>query len=282
MNAQVQVASAASYDFVGKYEQDRVNGFSDEFLDRFVELIAPPEGGHFLDAMAGNGNLTLRLMRLCERKGRKLPRTTVLEFSKEQAKLAAESLRSYPVRVIWGDVISMRCLADDTEVDASQFDTVAIKSGNHELPYRVQRRAHESIFRVLKPGGALFNLGFLFDRSLERDEFGEIARVKDRLAGMEGARFSRHFLTREEYYEILGEAGFRQVEGVHVFDYEIVNSVVADQYFRGNAKLHAGIEHQVAQLRAVNLRKCGRIVFSADDSTMRLPGEVTVATKAQG
>src|SRR5205085_1655244 len=75
-----------------------------------------------------------------------------------------------------------------------------LKSGNHEIPLHQQLNMYQSIFRVLKPRGLLVNLGFLFDDVAERDQFREIARCKDSLAGMQSAVDNRHFLTRDELY----------------------------------------------------------------------------------
>jgi hypothetical protein len=50
-----------AYDKVGVYDQDAVNGFSEQMLTTMLDIINPGQASNILDAMAGNGNLTLRL-----------------------------------------------------------------------------------------------------------------------------------------------------------------------------------------------------------------------------
>lgn len=83
-----------------------------------------------------------------------------------------------------------------------------INSSNHEILSSDQLDLYRSIFRVLKPGGLFVNLGMLFDDPQERDELREIARVKDTYANMSDLAKNRHFLTRQEFYGWLTEAGF--------------------------------------------------------------------------
>lgn len=66
MNAEnSQLRKKTAYDLVGQYNQDRINGFDEEFLTSFIELIHPEKADRILDAMSGNGNLTRRLIEYC-------------------------------------------------------------------------------------------------------------------------------------------------------------------------------------------------------------------------
>ena len=44
-----------AYDNVGVYNQDLINGFSDQTLDYMLDLVNPAQSPNILDAMAGNG-----------------------------------------------------------------------------------------------------------------------------------------------------------------------------------------------------------------------------------
>jgi SAM-dependent methyltransferase len=178
---------ATAYDTVGVYDQDAINGFSDHILTTLLELVNPGQVSHILDAMAGNGNLTARLYDYCERRGLFPPDVTMLEFSRVQCELAQAQLAETPATVVWGDILTMEDYDNDAVLPSGMFDRVMLKSGNHEIPLHQQLDLYKSLFRVLKPRGLLVNLGFLFDDGEERDQFRDIARCKDSLAGMQSA-----------------------------------------------------------------------------------------------
>ena len=69
MNVAELVDIEASYDKVGVYDQDAINGFSEQTLNTMLDIINPEQASNILDAMAGNGNLTLRLYDYCKQCG---------------------------------------------------------------------------------------------------------------------------------------------------------------------------------------------------------------------
>lgn len=269
----------AAYDKVGVYNQDAVNGFSEQTLQAMLDLVDPGTAQSILDAMAGNGNLTLRLYDYCERRGIVPPDVVLLELSRVQCELARRQLAETPARVIWGDILTMADYEHGTFVTAGTFDRVMLKSGSHEIPLAKQLDLYSSIFRVLKPGGLFINLGFLFDDVEERDQFRELTRFKDSLAGLESAVHNRHFLTREELYSRLQQAGFVDIRcGMHV-SYTIRMQVAVQAYFPEQRWEYAHAELQAQQAKALLLRRRGRIHFHGDTSVMLCPGEITVARR---
>src|SRR5215470_7962312 len=98
---------ATAYDIVGSYDQDAINGFSDDILTTLLDLVNPGQVSHILDAMAGNGNLTARLYDYCDRRGLFPPNVTMLEFSRVQCELARAQLAETPTQVVWGDILTM-------------------------------------------------------------------------------------------------------------------------------------------------------------------------------
>ncbi len=265
----------APYDIVGRYDQDEINGFSEALLTRFLEICRIETAGQILDAMAGDGNLSLRLFRFCQSRGIPLPGVTVLEYSEVQSRFAAAALQDYPARVFCGDILQ----ADNILSLQSPFDRVMIKSANHEIPFRQQAQLYRTIFNVLAPNGLFVNLGFLFDDEKERDELREIARAKDSLAGLEMAVRNRHFLTRKEFYHELRRAGFVDIEAAHAFNYQIRSAIVAKRYFHTEIVEQESIAFQMAQLKALTMRRNGKIRFEADGSVMECPGEITLARR---
>jgi len=203
---------ATAYDKVGVYDQDAINGFSEQMLTTMLDIVNPGHASTILDAMAGNGNLTLRLYDYCERRGLFPPDIAVLEYSRVQCELAKEQLADTPAKVIWGDILTMEDYENEELLPESVFDRVMLKSGNHEIPLINQLDLYNSIFRVLKPEGIFVNLGFLFDDVEERDQFREIARCKDSLADMHSAVKNRHFLTRDELYTHVSNHGVNSLK----------------------------------------------------------------------
>ena len=268
-----------AYDTVGVYDQDAVNGFSEQTLTAMLDIVNPGQASRILDAMAGNGNLTSRLYDYCEHRELFPPDVVVLEFSRVQCELAKAQLVDTPAKVVWGDILTMEDYENDESLPESVFDRVMIKSGNHEIPLRQQLDLYNGIFRVLKPGGMFINLGFLFDDVEERDQFREIARCKDSLAGLHSAVENRHFLTRDELYTRLQQAGFVDIRcGMHV-QYTIRSLVVTRAYFPEHKWEHMHAEFQAQQAKAMLLRRKGRIHFQGESSTMIVPGEITVARR---
>jgi SAM-dependent methyltransferase len=271
----------ADYDRLGQYNQDAINGFSDELLDNMLDLVNPGQATVILDAMAGNGNLTLRLHHYCQRYKLAVPHVTLLEYSRVQCEAARKHLAAFPVDVVWGDILTRRDLARGMLLPEKTFDRVMIKSGSHEIPLEKQLLLYSNIFRMLKPGGIFVNLGFLFDDVEERDQFRDITRVKDHLAGMQHAVQNRHFLTHDEFYTRLHQAGFVDVHCGKPCHYTIHSSVAVQAYFLEDVRESAHAELQACQAKALLLRRRGRIHFHGDSSTMICPGEITVARRPE-
>lgn len=280
MSASSALPKSAAYDTVGRYNQDSINGLDDCLLVRMLEAVDPRPNQVILDAMAGDGNLSVRLNSYCKTRGTGWPSLVVLEYSRVQAEFARMTLADMQARVIWGDVLAMQDLENGSILPDETFDRVMIKSANHEICLAKQAELYASIARILKPGGIFVNLGFLFDDVTERDEFRSIARVKDRLAGMESAVVNRHFLTRNELYPLLRDSGFADVTSHETFEYLIRSEIVAQHYFTGDQLDSYDLEHQAAQVKARTMRRKGRIRFEGDSSLMACPGEITAARKA--
>ena len=279
MNTHVASLVEADYDRVGQYDQDTVNGFSNDLLDGMIHLVNPTRGSVILDAMAGNGNLTCRLYTYCRNNGIATPDVVLLEFSHVQCEFASKQLAHFPAKVVWGDILTMEDFDTGQTIPDHTFDRVMLKSGNHEISREKQAVLYENIFRVLQPGGLFVNLGFLFDDRAERDQFRQLTRFKDRMAGLQSAVHNRHFLMRDELYTWLQQAGFVDVRcGMHLH-YSILSGVAAHAYFPSDAWEDFHAELQAQQAKAMILRRKGRIHFHGDSSMMTCPGEITVARR---
>jgi hypothetical protein len=193
--------------------------------------------------------------------------------------LAKVQLADTPAKVVWGDILTMEDYENDESLPDRIFDRVMLKSGNHEILLTQQLDLYKSIFRVLKPKGMFVNLGFLFDDVEERDQFREIAHCKDSLAGMHSAVENRHFLTRDELYTRLQQAGFVDIRCGMQVQYTIRSLVVTHAYFPEHQWEHMHAEFQAQQAKAMHLRRKGRIHFQGESSTMIVPGEITIARR---
>jgi len=268
-----------AYDKVGVYDQDTINGFSEEMLDTMLDIVNPGRASNILDAMAGNGNLTVRLYDYCESRGIVPPNVMLLELSRVQCEFAQKQLVDTPAQVVWGDILTMLDLESDELLPQGFFDRVMIKSGNHEIPLAKQFDLYNNIFQVLKPGGMFINLGLVFDEVKERDQFQELIRCKDSLAGLHSAVKNRHLLTRDELHTRLQQVGFVDVQCRMHVPYIIRSLVLTQAYFPKHQWEHVHAEFQAQQAKAMILRRKGRIHFQADSSTMIGPAEITVARR---
>ena len=268
-----------AHDKVGVYDQDAVNGFSEHTLNAMLDIVNPGQASNILDAMAGNGNLTLRLYDYCERRGLFPPDVVLLEHSHVQCEFAKTQLADTPAKVVWGNILTMEDYESDEPLPQDFFDRVMIKSGNHEIPLAQQLDLYNKVFQVLEPGGRFINLGLVFDDAEERDQFQDFVRFKDSLAGLHSAVQNRHFLTRDELYTRLQQVGFVDVQCKMQVSYIIHSHVLTQAYFPRHAWEHVHAEFQAQQAKAMILRRKGRIQFQMDSSTMIGVGEITVARR---
>lgn len=270
----------ADYDVVGDYKQDRINGFQPDLIHKMVACAEIENGQLILDAMAGNGNLTAQILGYCKSNNIEKIKITTLEFSEYQCQIAKRNIKNQNVSIFWGDILTLESFETGDKLPIESFDRILLKSANHEIPAHQQATFYNNLFSLLKPGGKLIMLGFVFDNEEERNEFAILTKFKDTTAGMTYAAENRHFSTRKEISQHIEEAGFENHFTEERFEYTIHSDVVVDEYFKHLDKRYANIELQSHQAKALTLRKHGRIRFQGDQSVMSLPGEITVAKKA--
>lgn len=258
---------------------DTINGFSPDALNCLIDLLDPTPNSKILDAMAGDGNLTCRLYNHCKREDIDLPEVTLLDTSKVQCEIAKAQLAHTPAKVICRDVLTLQSRDGSESISKDFFDKVMLKSATHEIPLENQIELYRNLLNALKPGGMLISLGFVFDDKKERNEYRDIARVKDTLAGFEHVTHYHHFLTREEFYSSLQDAGFTEIQCMMHVPYTIKLALILQQYFPKEKWDHVSAELQMQQARSMMLRRRGRILFHGDTSTMILPGEITIARR---
>jgi ubiquinone/menaquinone biosynthesis C-methylase UbiE len=264
----------ADYDIPGHYNQNAINGFDDGLIERMFDVSDLEHASVVLDAMAGNGNLSLSLYDYCQKKNIKSPNILLFELSKVQAELAEDSLQSFPAEVVQGNILEMK---QHPQVPSSHFDRVMLKSATHEIPADQQQMMYENILNAIKPGGRFVNLGMIFEDDAERDEARGLARVKDTLAGMHGAAMNRHFLTESEMNSFLKQAGFKHIQHLDRFDYRIHSSVVAKYYFRTRQD---EVDYQEKAQSCQLLQERHRLLMEDNEHLFLIPGRITVAKRA--
>ena len=269
----------ADYDSVGRYEQNEINGLDKQIIETLLDCVDPKNASCVLDAMGGNGNLISDLLDYCKNLNIKAPRCTLLEISQVQTKLAESKLPTDQTEIIWGDLLEFVSLKDNKPLKEQCYDCIMIKSANHEIPLSSQQTLHSNLFRLLKPGGRLINLGFIFDHHVLRDEVRILAEAKDSLAGMKNAAANRHFLMRDEYYSCLANVGFKNITKKAAFNYQIRSEIVANNYFSAASRTALDLENQAIQAKQKNLRQHGLITFTNTGTVLTFPGEITVCEK---
>ena len=270
---------AADFDIVGGYDQNAVNGFTGELLDSLMRALDLAEADQLLDLMAGDGNLTDYMLQYCRREKIRPPAITISDVSGVQCDIAEQRFSDDSVEVIAADVLDL-FVGEGAILAEGQFDRVVVKSANHEIPRDKQLRLYQNVFRALKPGGVFVNMGFLFDDPAERDEFRELCRCKDEMAGLHHAVSNRYLCMRNEFYSFLERAGFVDLECFERFDYSINTEIGVHHYFSDPEQLReANLVIQATQARSMSMRRHGRIHFWGEHSVMCPPGEITIAKK---
>ena len=253
-----------SYDTIGAYDQDAVNGFRPDFINQFIEKCEIKANDKVLDAMGGDGNLALKIY-----DAHPDIELTSADISKVQTDIARQRL-SNNVRVLTCDLVNEK-LFD------GEFDKIVIKSGTHEIPKADQLKLYTNLFRALKPGGKLINLGILLDTEEIRAEINQLNYYRSTLAGVTQDITNRHFLTRKEFYNWLKEAGFADVESKDSFHYSIDMGILTEQYLKNDPesliKMN-GVATSLHQMRNNNL------AILKKDWVIHMPGEITIATKS--
>lgn len=116
------------------------------------------------------------------------------------------------------------------------FHRIIRKSGSHEIPKRVHLKTFKEAARILKSDGLFVDLGIMFDRGSERDEFMHVTRKKDSLAGLTYLTKNRYFLTTNEYYRLLQDAAFPIFRTAFSFNYNISINTAANYYLKNDKK----------------------------------------------
>ena len=104
-----------SYARVGKYNQDQINGFDEDFIHEFIKTCNIKQSETVLDAMAGNGNLSKKIVSL--HPGVEL---TTTDISEVQCQIAKETLGTK------SRVLSMDFIYESPF--ENEFDLIVIKS----------------------------------------------------------------------------------------------------------------------------------------------------------
>jgi len=264
---------SADFDKVGRYTQDAINGFTTHMLRTFLELGTPQPWMSILDAMGGDGNFTLKVLAYArEHHWPCLPTVTMVELSRVQCGLAEAQLGTR-ASVVWGSILD--------PLPPGAYQRVYLKSGLHELPWEEQQQALRNIAQSLTEDGQFCQLGFALTDRATQAELQTLAAHKDTLAGLQGMAQRRHFPTRAEVEQLHEQAGLRLVRTIPC-RYSIQTSVVAQQYFQTGHQRATFIEECEALFtRSHALRQAGRICVHGDDSTMTLPGLMTLAGRSE-
>jgi len=84
-------SNETSYDVVGRYNQNKVNGFQQQLIDRMLEVAELGTAETVLDAMGGDGNLSASIIDYCRRNNFSTPKLTLFEISRVQCKFRSKT-----------------------------------------------------------------------------------------------------------------------------------------------------------------------------------------------
>ena len=257
-----------TYDEVGFYNQDRVNGLNSEIFSRLYESIQLKDGLRILDHMCRNGNLIKRTLqdfpqlKNCAFYG--------IDIANKQLEIGRSILGERKAKLQHGDVTSL-------PFPSNFFDRIVRKSGSHEIPWSDQQKVFSEIARTLKDEGIFVELTMLFENERARNEFREVARKKDTLAGLTELVKNRYFLTGNEIYDSLRKSGFSQVMDAHSFNYHISCNIVGEEYFDGDWRKEE-FENFVKD-QCPTLWEQGMIIEEDGDFVLRPTAKIIVAKK---
>jgi ubiquinone/menaquinone biosynthesis C-methylase UbiE len=252
------------YEKVGKYDQDRVNGFDENLIGQYIEHCEIIDGMEVLDAMAGDGNLSLKVMD-------KHPNIKMIttDISSVQCELAKDALGGRST------VLELDLTAEESNFE-NIFDLVMIKSGNHEIPFDLQLNLYKNIFKALRPGGKFVNLGILLRSDKLRDEINFLNRYRSEMADAMKDIQNRHFLTCDEFYTFLEDAGFCNVKARDKFFYTIDMGVLTSEYLENDPLKRIIMNGVVSQMKEFRSQKLADL---NTDWSVKFPGEITIAHK---
>nr|VFK01384.1 MAG: Ubiquinone/menaquinone biosynthesis C-methylase UbiE [Candidatus Kentron sp. LFY] len=182
-----------------------------------------------LDLMCGNGNLSKSLI---ERHHGIKDSLEIhgIDISEVQIRIGASLLGDEPgIFLRAGDAAEMA-------YPNHYFDSILRKSSSHEVRPPLQRKILDEAYRTLKPSGRFVDLTMLFDDVAERNDFYELTSLKDLMGGLHDLFENRHFYMHSEYFPMLRDVGFRDIEVLREFNYKIDLEYALSVYFKGDER----------------------------------------------
>lgn len=171
------------------------HGFTDEMLECFVKTFELKQKEKFLDLMGGSGTLIKKVIEIYG--GTKETRTLLDAYSPQVQQYIQCKIRIEDARI--------------TEIPENSYDVVAMKSAIHEIRKHQQSQVYKNIHYFLKPNGRIYLWEIACKNSKSQEEFNNVIRKKDELAGFKDFTEKRHFCSLSEIITNLDKSGFRDI-----------------------------------------------------------------------
>ena len=155
---------SGTYSDLGKYDQNRVNGFGREQLEDFISFIRFAEGTRVLDYMCGDGNLTRLINEWHPQEASKMDFLGV-DIAERQLKEGIAQPKPHHTHFLYVDV------TNHLPFISGYIDQAVRKSASHELKAELHTAALKELYRVMAPEAKFIDIGFLFSNKQLRDEF---------------------------------------------------------------------------------------------------------------
>ena len=197
----------------GEYRQDWVNGIKEQDYKALLTKIETISPSNILDLCGGTGELTKRLQ----------DKRYDVTLSDYDLKLLSVSKEKGIEKTIKLDVLN--------EEFPSGLDMIVMKSAEHEFQPNNLSIIHKKIYDALNEGGKYITWDVYPETKAQAEWVLEYVRTKDTIAGDMHLARNRYIYSEDECINKLEIMGFKNIQIVHRFYYNIQNSRLAQAYF---------------------------------------------------
>ncbi|MBU2576474.1 MAG: methyltransferase domain-containing protein [Nanoarchaeota archaeon] len=247
-----------------KRDNANLHNISQVDIKKFVDIADIKKGMYILDAMCGKSEIGQEIEKI---DGVKLYLSDNAKFQLDEAKKVIKNAKFFTASVL------------DMPFKNNYFDRVFIKSGVYEVPKKNQVKLYKEVLRVLKPKGLFLNWTFLLNKNNQKF-FQDIVRNKDKSAGFEDLFKNRYFMTKDEVYEDIKKAGFRNIK---FYDLNIYYTLSTKKWcevdFQGDkakkVKLGNFIMEQIGGKDIIGME----VIIEKGDIKLKIPALISIAIK---
>lgn len=178
-----------------KYKDIRRDDLIPEII-RLLEIEGLKEGELVLEAMCGTGMVGVKIERELAKLQKRNP-VLFLDFSPEMLNQISSKSKK-----LVSDIRNM-------PFPNNYFSRVVIRNALHDVEQFSQLTALQEIYRILRKDGVFVLMGY-YTTPENQSDYNYVVNLKDELSNNAG-NYERYFPTMEEYQNLLGLAGFKNI-----------------------------------------------------------------------